>query len=129
MTREVINPNGVPDTTELGFNQLIVEDGNLYMSGQVGWDEDFEVVGGDLKSQAHKAFENLETVLESLDKDLEDVTKIRTYIVDPYERYEDYREVWAEVWGDGPYPCHAVLGVEQLAREELIVELEAEAPL
>lgn len=47
----------------------IVEGGRLYISGQVRWDEDFEVAGDDIESQIRKSFENVETL--AVDRDLQ----------------------------------------------------------
>ncbi|MFB6121827.1 MAG: RidA family protein [Halobacteriaceae archaeon] len=67
MSRETIQPDGLIDAPSIGYSHAIVEDGTLYMSGQVGWDEEFELAGEDVQSQARKAFENVETLLAEVD--------------------------------------------------------------
>ncbi|WP_302082597.1 RidA family protein [Salinibaculum rarum] len=129
MSREVIQPDGLVDAQGIGYSHGIVEDGTLYMSGQVGWDEHFEVVGEDIQSQTRKAFENVETLLADVDRTLDDVRKVTAHIVDPPAHREGFFEVWNEVYADQPYPCLTILGPHKLAQEEFLVELEVEVPV
>lgn len=128
---EPINPPELFDAPALGFNQARVDNGILYVSGQIGVNADLEAAGEDIESQARKAFENLETVLEAAGKDLADVGKVTTYMVDLEENVGGYREPWSEAF-DEPYPCHTLIGVDQLssiADSELLVEVDAEVSL
>ena len=129
MARQTINPDGLIDSTGIGYSQAIVENGTFYMSGQVGWDADFQLAGDDVQSQARQAFENVETLLSEVDADLSDVAKVTSHVVDPHDRLEAYLAVWDEVFETEPYPCHTILGVDQLAQEGLLVEIEVEVPL
>jgi len=128
MAREVILPDGLFDSTELDYTHAIVADGTLYMSGQIGADEDGEVVGEDVGTQTRQAFENVGTILEEVERGFDDVVKVTSYLVEPQEHYEEYKSVWREFFEE-PYPCHTMLGVDQLARDDLLVELEAEVPI
>jgi len=132
MSREIIQPDGLIDAPSIGYSHAIVEDGTLYTSGQVGWDEEFELAGEDIQSQASKAskaFENVETLLAEIDKSLEDVTKVTAHIVDLHENREDFFEVWQEFYSEPPYPCLTLLGPDQLAQPGMLVELEVEVPV
>ncbi len=129
MSRELLNPDGLVDATSIGYNQAIIEDGTLYMSGQVGWDENFELAGDDIRSQTRKAFENVEILLAEADTSLAAVTKITAHIVDPHENRDGFFEVWNEFYPEQPYPCLTLLGPHQLAREGFLVELEVEVPI
>ena len=127
MSREVINPDGLVDAPSIGYNHAILEDGTLYMSGQVGWDETFELAGEDIRSQTRKAFDNVETLLSEIDVTLDDVTKVTAHIVDPPANRDGFFDVWNEVYPDQPYPCLTILGPQELAQENFLVELEVEA--
>jgi 2-iminobutanoate/2-iminopropanoate deaminase len=127
MSREVINPAGLVDAPSIGYNHAILEDGTLYMSGQVGWDEAFELAGDDIRSQTRKAFDNVETLLAEVDATLEDVRKVTAHIVDPPAHREGFFDVWNDVYADPPYPCLTILGPHKLAQEDFLVELEVEA--
>lgn len=47
------------------FNSQGVSDGKyLYISGQIAWNEQGELVGHDIRTQVRRAFENLGLVLQ-----------------------------------------------------------------
>lgn len=129
MSRETIQPDGLINAPSIGYSHAIVEDEALYTSGQVGWDEEFELAGEDVQSQARKAFNNVETLLAEVDKSLEDVTKVTAHIVDLHENREGFFEVWQEFYSEPPYPCLTLLGPDQLAQPGLLVELEVDVPI
>ncbi|MFP9191419.1 RidA family protein [Natrialbaceae archaeon A-CW1-1] len=128
MAREIITHPALPDASEHGYSHAIVTDGRLYMSGQVGMDADRNLAGENITAQARQAFSNVESICEAVDKELEDIVKVTAHIVDPHSRFADYQSVWYNTFTD-PYPCHTVLGVEQLAGPEYLIELEIELPL
>ena len=128
MAREIINPSGLPDASEYGYNHAIVADGTLYMSGQVGMDADRTLASDEIEGQAQQAFENVATICQAVDRTLDDVVKVTAYIVDPHSRFAEYNNVYQEQFEE-PYPCHTVLGVEQLAGPEYLLEIEAEVPV
>ena len=121
-----IEPDGLIDSQQMHYSQAIVDGDDVYVSGQVGWDENFEIAGDDVASQARQAFENLVVALEEADRSLEDVRKVTVYLVDAPENREAYQEVYEEVFDAEPYPCHTILGVDALALEEFLLEIEVE---
>ncbi len=124
-----INPPELKDAREIGYNHAIVTDGQFYMAGQVAMDGDGEIVGDDPETQGRKAYENVGILLETIGKTYADVAKVTTHIVDPAKHYyEGYKTVYWDTF-DEPYPCHTVLGHEQLAHEEYLLEIEVEVPL
>jgi enamine deaminase RidA (YjgF/YER057c/UK114 family) len=127
--RYAINPPELKDARDIGYNHARIEGETFYMAGQVAMDADSTVVGDDIETQARTAYENVATLLGTIDKDVSDVTKVTTHIVDPATHYYDgYKAVYWETF-DEPYPCHTVLGHEQLANEAYLVEIEVDVPL
>ena len=59
---------------------------------------------------------------------MDEVVKVTSYLVDPQPRLETYLDVFSEVFHGEPAPCHTILGVESLAREEFLLEVEVEVP-
>lgn len=128
MTRYAINPPQLKDAREIGYNHAILHGQTFYMAGQVAMDSASNVVGDDIETQARKAYENVETLLDAVGKTVADVAKVTTHIVDPKTHYyEGYKAVYLETFSE-PYPCHTVLGHDQLANEEYLVEIEVEVP-
>jgi enamine deaminase RidA (YjgF/YER057c/UK114 family) len=128
MGRTVINPPELKDTKQFGYSHAIVEDGTLYVSGQVAMDADSNIVGDDIATQTRKALENVGHLLDAVDRDHSDIAKVRSYIVDVHDRGEEFHEVWMDFF-EPPYPCHTMIGVDALAFPEYLVELEIEAPV
>ncbi|WP_411965314.1 RidA family protein [Haloferax sp. YSMS24] len=128
MDRQAVNPDGLVDATSIGYSQAVVANGTFYMSGQVGWDETFTLAGDDIESQTRQAFENVDTLLSSVEQSLADVAKVTAHIVDPHGNRDGFFEVWHEVFTDEPYPCLTILGPQGLAQEGFLVELEVEVP-
>lgn len=129
MERLAVNPTALKDARDIGYNHGIIAGTTFYMAGQVAMDADSNIVGEDIGTQARKIYENVETLLAIIDKGIEDVAKVTTYIINPHERYyQGYKDVYWETF-DEPYPCHTVLGVEQLAHKDYLLEVEVEVPL
>lgn len=127
----MINPDGMFDASAFGFSQARIDNGIMSLSGQVGVTSDLTVAGETVDSQGRKAFENLGMVLEAAGKEFADVSKVTTFIVDLDQHVSDYRQVWTDVF-DAPYPCHTLIGVDQLspfADGRLLVEVDAEVAM
>lgn len=127
MAREVINPEALSNAPQVGYSHAVVEDDTLYISGQVARDANGNVVGDDAEIQARQAFENVGVLLEAVDRTYEDIAKVTTYLVNLSEHSRGYHSVWMDIFEE-PYPAHTMLGVDQLASPELLVELEVEVP-
>lgn len=128
MSRREIMPDDLYDSTQNQYVHAIVEDGTLYMSGQVARDPSGDVVGDAIEPQTRQALENVGAILYEADAGFDDVTKVTSYLTAIHDDYDGYKEVFADYF-DPPYPCHTMLGVEALAHPDLRVELEIEVPL
>jgi len=131
MTRRTLNPRGVPDTLRYGFSQAVVTTGGrrVLLSGQVGVDVAERTVGADLASQTSAALGNIESILHELGGGLADVIVLRIYLVES-ERDEQrlIGEALRKRFPVDP-PVTTWLVVSGLAREDWLIEIEAEAIL
>jgi 2-iminobutanoate/2-iminopropanoate deaminase len=132
MNREFINPAGLPNW-EQTFSQVVVVSSEtsktVYLSGQVSVDENQNLIGdGDLRAQALRAFRNLEVALTAAGAETADVVKLNIYvkdykqadvapIVEALRRYFPQKNLPASTW----------LGVQSLAREGFLIEVDAVA--
>jgi len=134
MAKEFINPAALPNW-EQSFTQVITISSGLartvYISGQVAVDQDQNLIGaGDLRAQAMQAFRNLETALAAGGATTEDVVKLNIYV-------KDYKDADAAAVGEAlrhyfPHkqlPTSTWLGVQALAREGFLIEVDAVAIL
>ena len=125
MVRRAISPDELAETP---YNHAIVDGGTLYMAGQVPRDSDGNVVGDDLEAQTRKTFENIETLLDEVGKELDDVAKVTVYIMGEQESLEGYKRVYDEAFSDS-YPCQTVIGTRPLGDSPVRIEIEAEVPM
>ena len=127
--RERINPPGL--SRPRGYTHVVTTRGgkHVFVSGQVALDAEGNLVGkGDLKTQADKAFENLRVALEAAGASLADVVKLNTYVVGFRPQHiAVLSEVRALHLGEAALPASTLLGVQALAREGLLIEVEAVA--
>ncbi len=122
------NPAGVFDSTNKFSQAVRVKSGDLlFISGQVAFDEEGNIIGkGDLRKQARKAYENLKTILHSYNADFNQVIKLNIYIVNYKSEYLPiFHEIQSQYLNPEHLPASTLLGVQALARPELLIEIEA----
>lgn len=129
MEKKFINP---PDMQKpAGYTHVVtVENAKLiFISGQVAVDANGQIVGkGDLKAQAQKAWENLATALKAAGATLADIVKLNTYVVNAdRERIRIVREARAAVMKLENMPASTLVGVQALASDDFMIEIEAVA--
>lgn len=132
----IIQPDRLPDTREKGYSQARIQSGTLYVSGMSGRkreaDEDgnWVAAGPDIETQTRQAFENIEIILDEVDKELTDIPKITSHIVDIQNNMEGHmRVIQEEIFPEEPYPCWTAVGSPPNWLEDLIVEVDVVVPL
>ena len=132
MEKNFINPAELPNW-ERSFSQVVaIRNGDvktIYFSGQVAVDQEHRIIGqGDLKAQAQYAFRNLRKALAAAGASAADVVKMTIYVVN-YKPADAtvIGEMVKQVFGDKNLPASTWLGVESLALEGLLIEVEAVA--
>ena len=132
MSRTMHIPSGIFDSSRYGFAQVATVPtpfGDIvYVSGQVAWDADQNVVGaGDVGLQLGKSLENLGIALASVGANLDQVGALRLYIRQSHmHEGKAIGEVLRAAFGDNP-PCTTWIGVPSLARDEFLIEVEPSA--
>jgi len=132
MSRTMHIPSGIFDSSRYGFAQVATVPtpfGDIvYVSGQVAWDADQNVVGaGDVGLQLGKSLENLGVALASVGASLDKVGALRLYIRQSHmHEGKAIGEVLRAAFGDNP-PCTTWIGVPSLARDEFLIEVEPSA--
>ncbi len=126
-----INPPNLYDALGYGFSHASLQDGGktLHLAGQVAWDKDCNIVGGDdLAAQTQQALANLKAVLAAVGASPADIVRLRTYVVDhnPDKLGAVLGAVGAFYDGAVPAP-NTFIGVQSLALPAFLVEIEATA--
>ena len=100
----------------------VVRDGDLvYTAGQVGFDEQGDLVPGGLEAQVRRTLENLTACLRAAGCGLEDVLKVNAFLADLGE-FDTYNSVYREFFRE-PYPARTTVGA--LLPAGILVEIEA----
>ncbi|HKA43735.1 MAG TPA: RidA family protein [Burkholderiales bacterium] len=129
MERQFINPEGMnrPGT----YTPVVTARGGktIYISGQVALDERGQLVGGgDLKAQTEQVYRNLGLALKGAGAGFQDVVKITTYVVNYKPEYRSLmHEVRSRHFSRENPPASTLVGVQSLARPDILVEIEAVA--
>jgi enamine deaminase RidA (YjgF/YER057c/UK114 family) len=96
----------------------------VYMTGQTAFTFDGKLVGvGDPAAQARQACENIKALMEMAGGTMADVVKMIVYVTDRGYRASAY-PVIRSYFGE-PRPCQTGVVVKGLAREELLIEIDA----
>ena len=99
----------------------------VYIAGQLGVDGDDKVVG-DFRRQAVQTFENLKTALAAVGAQFRHVVKFNNYLVDR-ANLPTFREVRDGYLAENDRPASTTIAISGLAREGVLIEIEAVAVL
>ncbi|RHX92477.1 hypothetical protein DLM75_04625 [Leptospira stimsonii] len=126
-----IRSSEVYNTWEYGFSQGIVTDSpkTIYLSGIVGWNPKRQLPDpNDFETQTIQIFENLKLLLKSENATLDDVLRLEVFIVGiDKSKLTTYSRISGQFFNSGHKPASTVIGVEALARESLLIEIQATA--
>lgn len=124
------DPDSLP--APLGMYSHVAASGELvFLAGQLSVDESGDVVGsGDLAAQMRLVFEYIGRGLSAAGCEFTDVVAMTTYLTDrssiaPF--FECRREIFPELFGDGPYPPNTLLIVNGLVLEACLIEVQVVA--
>jgi enamine deaminase RidA (YjgF/YER057c/UK114 family) len=112
-----------------GYTHAVAVEGgrSVFIAGQVAFDKDGNVVGkGNLRAQTDQALDNLVAALAVAGATPADVVKLNTYIVN-YKPADlpIIREARARLFEGENLPASTLIGVQALAMEDLLIEIEA----
>lgn len=109
-----------------GYSNGVVENRILFVSGQVGWDENGAFVP-DFVGQVRQALQNIRTVIEAADGRPEQIVRLTWYVTDrkSYKaRLSEIGAAYREIIGRH-FPAMAVVEVKGLVEDDAMVEIEA----
>lgn len=124
-----INPEALTD--QPFYHHAVRSDSRylVHISGQVGIDSDGHVVGtDDFAAHVAQAYGNLDLALRAAGVSRTNVVKVTTFVVayDHDTKWPVIKASHQEFFADAT-PAWTVVGVEALARPDLLVEVEATA--
>jgi enamine deaminase RidA (YjgF/YER057c/UK114 family) len=123
---ERINPPGLMKPT--GYTHVVTLQGGklIFVAGQVALDKEGNLVGkGDLKAQAQQVYDNLKVALAAAGAAPKDVVKAVGYVVNYNpSQLPVLREARQAFFGGAEPPASTLVGVQALAREDFLIEVE-----
>ena len=124
----ILQPPGWPRPK--GYACGVAASGTIvFVSGQIGWDEQGRFVARDIVGQVRQALRNIITIVAQAGGGSEHIARMTWYVVDKEEYLAAQREIGAvyrEVMGRH-YPAMSVVGVSALLEADAHVEIEATA--
>ena len=104
------------------YSQAIKTNGVIYLSGQVALDpKSGELIGGDIRQQTERVFENIKGILEAAGSNLHHVVKATVFLKDMND-FPAMNEVYARYFSAAP-PARSTVQVARLPKDAL-VEIE-----
>jgi reactive intermediate/imine deaminase len=113
-------------STPTGYTHVVevLRGRTVYIAGQVAFDKAGNLVGvGDFKAQTRQVMENVKLALAAAGATFANVVKITTFVTD-LSQLQALREIRSEYFGPNP-PASTLVQIVQLARPELMIEVEA----
>ncbi|MBW4706318.1 RidA family protein [Roseobacter sp. YSTF-M11] len=127
-TRKVIIPEGMENIYDTYHYAPAIQVGNtLYLSGQVGRDENLNVVEG-TEAQFVQAFENVKRVLDAAGAGFEDVVELETWFSDSMADLQTFLEV-KDRYFTAAFPTWTGFAVKGFSMPGILVEIKCKAVL
>lgn len=129
MEKRFLNPDGLARPGVYTPVVMVSGGRTIYISGQVAQNAAGELVGrGNLAAQAEQVYRNLELALKGAGASLDDVVKINVYVVGYKPEYRPLlNAVRSRFLSQDTPPASTLIGVQALAREDFLIEIEAVA--
>lgn len=121
---KVVNPQKWPRPS--GYSNGIIENGFLFVSGQVGWDET-GAFPSDLVAQVRQALQNICAVIEAAGASTQRIVRLTWYVTDrnAYKaRRGEVGAAYRDIIGRH-FPAMSVIEVSGLVEDAAQVEIEA----
>ncbi|MBI2089020.1 MAG: RidA family protein [Deltaproteobacteria bacterium] len=113
--------------TQRSYSPAVITTGGrtIYLAGFGGaTDETGRSLAGDFDGQVRTAFNNIRKTLERAGATLENVVTMTVFVTD-IKNGNRFVEIRKEFFPGGRYPGSALIGIKELARPEMMVEIQA----
>ena len=126
MSKQHINPAELFDASAFGMSQAVIANtsGLVFVSGQVDWNNQYEITETTVAGQMQKALENLRIALEASGSSIDQLLQIRVYVRGELgEHRNTIAPILVDFLGESR-PAATAIGVTSLATPETLVEIE-----
>jgi len=120
--------SNAPWEDKVGYSRAVKINNNIFVSGTTATNENGEIVGvNDPYIQTKQCIKNIKTALEKGGAQLEDVVRVRIYVVN-IDDWEIISKAFSESFKNIK-PAATMVEVNRLISKEILVEIEADAYL
>ena len=102
-------------TRPLPFSEVVRVGDMLYLAGQIGTDENFELVSGGIKAETKQIMDKIRRILDENNSSLDHVVKCTVMLADMSE-WATMNEIYVTYFKPERLPARSALGVNGLAR-------------
>jgi 2-iminobutanoate/2-iminopropanoate deaminase len=115
MSRTVINTSNAPAPVG-AYNQAILHNGVLYVSGQIALDPDSgELLTGDIETETRRVLDNMGAILEAAGTSFANILKCSVFVSD-IENFGRINEIYSEYFDAETAPARALVEVANLPK-------------
>ena len=115
---------GMPWENEYGYSQAVQVGDTIYLSGQVGHDDEGNVLGvGNMEVQMRAAYANIEKVLAQYGASIDNVVDEVVFVTDMDAAFAARVKLKQEVFSGSPVLASTIVQIQRLARPEFLVEI------
>ncbi len=113
--KEIINTAKAPSPVG-PYNQAILANDTLYVSGQIALDpESGELVQDSIQAETHQVLKNLKAILLAADMTFENVVKCSVFVSD-MNQYSEINAIYAEYFRESTAPARELIEVANLPK-------------
>lgn len=118
-TKETVYTEQAPEA--IGpYNQAVVVDDIVYISGQIGFEPDtMEFAGSDIESQSKQVMENLKAILAEAGSSFDQVIKISIFL-DDMDNFSSVNEIYGSYFSEDELPSRETVAVKTLPKNALV---------
>ena len=99
------------------YNQAVLANGTLYISGQIGlYPHNMEMVKGDVKKETEQVMENLKSVLDAAEMNFNHVVKSSIFLENMYD-FSAVNEVYGAYFDNETAPARETIAVKTLPKK------------
>ena len=125
---KILLPDGW--TPPKGYSQGVIAEGRqIFVSGQIGWDETGTIQTDDFVEQTGQTLRNILTILNAANAGAKHITRMTWFITDKKEYLASLKslgQIYREEMGHH-YPVMSIVEVNALIEDKAKVEIEATA--
>jgi 2-iminobutanoate/2-iminopropanoate deaminase len=121
--KQVVQVPGLRDSTPSAYAQCVTAGDLVFVAGQIGTDQDSNLVSLEFGPQARQALANLRLALEAAGATLRDIVTMTVFLADMRSARE-LLEIRKEILGTD-FAASAMLGGLTFARPGALIEIQA----